>query len=118
MTSSITLDFLSKRHSDFELRRIARAMEQGFAEPITAYLTEAFIMSRAGGGVVFGFEGDDPVGRNADGRVVQTAKVDRVEKEGRFWVLTTVEGSRYVMAAFRREGGRKSLRDFLQMVAA
>lgn len=115
MTSSINLNFHSKRHSDFDLRRIARAMEQGFAEPVTAYLTDAFIMSRAGGGVVFGFEGDDPAGRHADGRVVQTAKVDRVEKEGRFWVLTTVEGSRYVMATFRREGGRKSLRDFLQL---
>ncbi|POF96573.1 MULTISPECIES: hypothetical protein [Pseudomonas] len=118
MTTSINLDFLSKRHTDFDLRRIARAMEQGFDEPVTAYLTDAFIMSRVGGGVVFGFEGDDPAGRYADGRVVQTAKVDRVEKEGRFWVLTTVEGSRYVMAAFRREGGRNSLRDFLQMAKA
>nr|WP_269806381.1 hypothetical protein [Pseudomonas monteilii] len=100
------------------MRRIARAMEQGFAEPVTGYLTDAFIMSRVGGGVVFGFEGDDPAGRNADGRVVHTATVDRVEKEGRFWVLTTVEGSRYVMAAFRRESGRNSLRDFLQMAKA
>ncbi|MBA1193062.1 hypothetical protein G7007_09340 [Pseudomonas entomophila] len=118
MSTSINLDFQSKRHSDFDLRRIARAMEQGFAEPVTAYLTEAFIMSGVGGGVVFGFEGEDPAGRNADGRVVQTAKVDRVEKEGRFWVLTTVEGSRYVMAAFRREGGRNSLRNFLQIAMA
>ncbi|WP_235199856.1 hypothetical protein [Pseudomonas monteilii] len=115
MATSIKLQFHSKRHSDFDLLRIARAMEQVFAEPVTAYLTDAFIMSRVGGGVVFGFEGDDPAGRNADGRVVQTAKVDRVEKEGRFWVLTTVEGSRYVMAAFRREGGRNSLRNFLQI---
>lgn len=107
MTTSINLDFLSKRHTDFDLRRIARAMELGFAEHVTAYLTDAFIMSRVGGGVVF--EGDDPAGRNADGRVVQTAKGDRVEKEGRFWVLTTVERSRYVMATFRREGGRNSL---------
>ncbi|WP_054890510.1 hypothetical protein [Pseudomonas sp. NBRC 111129] len=118
MTTSINLDFLSKRHTDFDLRRIARAMEQGFDEPVTAYLTDAFIMSRVGGGVMFGFEGDDPAGRYADGRVVQTAKVNRVEKEGRFWVLTTVEGSRYVMAAFRREGGRNTLRDFLQMAKA
>lgn len=118
MAKSIKLKFLSKRHSDFDLRRIARAMEQGFAEPVTAYLTEAFIMSGVGGGVVFGFEGNDPAGRNADGRVVQTAKVDRVDKEGRFWVLTTVECSRYVIAAFRREGGRNSLRDFLQKAKA
>lgn len=114
MTCSINVDLHGKRHSDFDLRRIAQAVEQGFAKPVTAYLTDAFLRSRAGVGVVFGYEGDDPAGRYADGRVVQTPKADQVEREGRFWVLTTEEGGRYVIAAFRREGGRSSLRDFLK----
>jgi hypothetical protein len=40
--------------------------------------------------------------------------VVKAEREGRFWVLTTVN-SRYVLATFQRGNGRASLRQFLQL---
>ena len=38
----------------------------------------------------------------------------KVEREGRFWVMTTVN-SRYVLATFQRDNGRASLRDYLRV---
>jgi hypothetical protein len=115
MPSTIDVDFHGKSHSDFDLIRIARADEQGFYQPITAYLTSAFMTPRSCVGVVFGHREEDPYGRFSDGRVIQTGVVVSAQKEGRYWVITDKDGDRYVLAAFRREGGRNSLRDYLQM---
>ncbi|MEX5684093.1 MULTISPECIES: hypothetical protein [Pseudomonas] len=114
MPGSIDVDFHGKQHSDFDLKRIARAMAQGFNKPVTAYLTGAFIKSWTCVGVVFGYEGEDPFGRLSDGRIVQTEDVISAQKEGRFWVLSTACGSRYVLATFRAEGGRKTFLDLLR----
>ncbi|WP_346655470.1 hypothetical protein ACK3BK_14745 [Pseudomonas sp. L7] len=38
-----------------------------------------------------------------------------IKKEGKFWVITTMN-SKYVVATFRRDGGRHSLRDFCRLV--
>ena len=114
MTTLVDIDLHSKRHSDFDLLRIARAEAQGFAKPVTAYLTSVFISARAGVGVVFGHNRKDQYGRFADGHLIRTSDVVKAKKEGRFWVLTTVN-SRYVIATFRADGGRKSLRDFLRL---
>lgn len=114
MTSLVEIDLHCKRHSDFDLLRIARAEAQGFAGPVTAYLTGVSISARAAVGVVFGHTRKDQYGRHADGRLIRTSDVLKAEREGRFWVLTT-EYSRYVLATFQRENGRVSLRDFLRL---
>ena len=114
MTTSIELEFHSKRHTDFDLRRVVKAEAQGFPMPVTAYLTGAFINARAGVGVVFGHNRKDQYGRFEDGHLIRTSDVVKAEREGRFWVLTT-ENSRYVLATFQRETGRSSLRDFLRL---
>lgn len=114
MTTSIELEFHSKRHTDFDLRRVVKAETQGFPRPVTAYLTGAFINARAGVGVVFGHNRKDQYGRFEDGHLIRTSDVVKAEREGRFWVLTTVN-SRYVLATFQRENGRSSLRAFLRL---
>lgn len=114
MTSLVEIDLHSKRHSDFDLLRIVRAEAQGFAKPVTAYLTGVSISARAAVGVVFGHDRKDKYGRHEDGCLIRTSDVLKVEREGRFWVLTT-ENSRYVLATFQRENGRASLQDFLRL---
>ena len=113
MTDTVVLEFHGKRHTDFDLTRIAQAQAQGFDKPVTAYLCGAFIKARAGIGVVFGHNRKDQYGRFGDGHLIRTSDVIRVGREGRFWVLTTVN-SRYVLATFKRDNGRASLREFLR----
>lgn len=114
MTDTVVLEFHGKRHTEFDLTRIAQAQAQGFDKPVTAYLCGAFIRARAGIGVVFGHNRKDQYGRFGDGHLIRTSDVIRVEREGRFWVLTTVN-SRYVLATFQRDNGRASLREFLRL---
>lgn len=114
MTDTVVLELHGKRHTDFDLTRIAQAQAQGFEKPVTAYLCGAFIKARAGIGVVFGHNRKDQYGRFGDGHLIRTSDVIRVEREGKFWVLTTVN-SRYVVATFQRDTGRASLREFLRL---
>jgi len=114
MLNMIGLDFYGKRHTEFDLIRIKKAQAQGFDRPITAYLCSASIKARTGIGVVFGHNRKDQYGRFGDGHLIRTSDVIKVEREGRFWVMTT-ENSRYVLATFQRGNGRASLREFLRL---
>lgn len=114
MPGSIDVDFHSKQHSDFDLQCIAGAVSQGFDQPVTAYLTEAFINSRTCVGVVFGHQGDDALGRFEDGRILQTGVVVMAQKEGGYWVLSDEAGGRFVLVTFRRDGGSESLLNYLK----
>lgn len=114
MLNMIDLNFHGKRHTEFDLTRIIKAQAQGFEMPVTAYLCGAFIKARAGIGVVFGHTRKDQFGRFSDGHLIRTSDVITAEREGRFWVLTTIN-SRYVIATFQRGNGRASLRQFLQL---
>jgi len=40
MLDTLDVNFHGKRHTDFDLKRIIRAQEQGFDIPVTAYLAE------------------------------------------------------------------------------
>ena len=111
MLDTVCLEFHGKRHTDFDLKRIARAQAQGFDEPVTAYLCGVFIKARAGVGIVFSHQRKDQYGRFGDGHLIRTSDVLKVAREGRFWVMTTVN-SRYVIATFRTADGRQSLRDY------
>lgn len=68
-------------------------------------------------GVVFGHNRQDQYGRFGDGHLIRTSDVVKVEREGRSWVMTTIN-SRYVLATFQRENGRKSLRDFQRLASS
>lgn len=114
MLDTIDVNFHGKRHTDFDLKRIIKAQEQGFDLPVTAYLCSVSIRSRAGIGVVFGHKRQDQYGRFGDGHLIRTSDVLKVEREGRFWVMTTVN-SRYVLATFQRDNGRASLRQYLRL---
>jgi hypothetical protein len=63
---------------------------------------------------VFGHKRKDWYGRFGDGHLIRTSDVIKAEREGRFWVLTTVD-SRYVLATFQSGNGRASLREFLRL---
>ena len=114
MLNTLDVNFHGKRHTDFDLARILKAQAQGFDKPITAYLCGVSIKARAGLGVVFGHKRKDRYGRFGDGHLIRTSDVIKAEREGRFWVLTTVN-SRYVIATFQRGNGRSSLRHFLRL---
>ena len=114
MLDTIDVNFHGKRHTDFDLKRIIKAQEQGFDVPVTAYLCGVSIRARAGIGVVFGHKRKDQYGRFGDGHLIRTSDVLKVEREGRFWVMTT-ENSRYVLATFQRSNGRASLRQYLRL---
>lgn len=114
MLNTLDVNFHGKRHTDFDLKRIIKAQAQGFDVPVTAYLCGVSIRARAGIGVVFGHKRKDQYGRFGDGHLIRTSDVLRVEREGKFWVMTT-ENSRYVVTTFQRENGRSSLREFLRL---
>lgn len=112
MQEPVELSFHGKSLSVLDLKRIAKAKNQGFDKPVTAYLGSAFMNRRSAVGIIFGDEGEDPFGRFEDGRLFQASGLVSVNKEGRFWVAST-EDCRYVIASFKRVDGRRSLRDFL-----
>ncbi|MFT2158001.1 hypothetical protein [Pseudomonas putida] len=109
--NTVSVDFHVKRYSDFDLLRIARAVGQGFQDEVTAYLVNVQIHACSAVGVVYGHARKGPYGRFLDGHLIRTSDIQKVEREGRFWVITTVN-SRYVAATFKRDGGRRSLREF------
>ena len=112
--NTVAVDLHVKRYSDFDLLRIARAVNQDYEGLITAYLVNVHIHSCSAVGVVFGHLCPGPHQRLADGRLIRTSDIQSVKKEGRFWVLTTVN-SKYVIATFRRNVGRRSLREFMRI---
>ncbi|KAA0982696.1 hypothetical protein FQ192_31025 [Pseudomonas sp. ANT_J12] len=81
--------------------------------PITAYLRDVFISSYSAIGIVFGHERVDQFGRFEDGHLMSTSHIRFAQKEGRFWVLTTMR-SRYVVASFKKDVGRATLKTFLR----
>lgn len=113
MLNTINVELHGKSLTDFHLKRIAKADAQIFEEPITAFLSDVFIFSCTAIGVTFGHKKRDQIGQFADGHFVRTSEICFARKEGRFWVLTTMN-SRYVVASFKRGYGRASLRALLR----
>jgi hypothetical protein len=113
MPNEIELELHSKRLTDFHLRRILRASKYLYDSPITACLSDVFIYAKSAVGIVYGHVNEGPHGRYADGRLLHTSDIHDARKEGLFWVLSTVD-SRYVIASFKRDGGRASFNNFLR----
>lgn len=112
--SGTEMTFHSKRLSNFDLLRIHMAQAQGFDLPVTAYLNHVAIVGKSAMGVVFGHVRKGPLGRFDDGHYMRTSDIVCARREGRFWVLTTLN-SRYVIATFQRDIGRQTLRGFLMV---
>lgn len=112
--NTVAVDLHIKRYSDFDLLRIAQAVNQDYEGLITAYLVSVHIHACSAVGVVFGHLLELPDPRFSDGRLLRTSDIQCVKKEGRFWVITTVN-SKYVIATFRRDVGRRSLREFMRI---
>ncbi|WP_057429665.1 hypothetical protein [Pseudomonas syringae group genomosp. 3] len=112
--NTVAVDLYTKRYSDFDLLRIAKAVSQDYEGLITAYLVNVHIHACSAVGAVFGHlvAVSDP--RFSDGRLLRTSDIQSVKKEGRFWVITTLN-SKYVIATFRREVGRRSMREFMRI---
>jgi hypothetical protein len=111
--SGTEMTFHSKRLSNFDLLRIHKAQAQGYL-PVTAYLNHVAIVGKSAMGVVFGQVRKGPLGRFDDGHYMRTSDIVCARREGRFWVLNTLN-SRYVIVTFQRDIGRQTLRNFLMV---
>jgi len=109
MSDEVVIEYHVKEFSDFQLKRIARAMAQQYPVPITAYLSDVFISSERAIGIVFGHTEPGPHEQHADGHILQTSPIYELQKFGRFWVALTKSGN-YVLTTFKRGLGRRSLR--------
>jgi hypothetical protein len=110
----IHLEHYEKRHTPFHQQRVDRAKAQTYDAPVTAFLSDVFITSCAAVGVTFDHKKQNALGRFADGHRIRTSDIQSAKKQGRFWVLTTMN-STYVVTSFKREIGRPSLRMFLSI---
>ncbi|MGO3986492.1 hypothetical protein ABI582_19185 [Pseudomonas sp. SAS7] len=109
MSDEVVIEYHVKEFSDFQLKRIARAMAQQYPVPITAYLSDVFNSSECAAGIVFGHNDPGPYEQHANGHILQTAPIYELRKFGRFWVVFTNSGN-YVLASFKGDLGRRSLR--------
>lgn len=113
MSSDTEIELHSKRFTDFHILRLIRASKYPYDESITAYLSDVFVHSNSAVGIVYGHIKPGPHGRFADGHFLRTSDIRSARKEGRFWVLTTMN-SRYVIASFKKGDGRVSFKKLLQ----
>ncbi|UCP11700.1 hypothetical protein K5R88_08815 [Pseudomonas sp. MM213] len=113
MSEIIEVEFHSKWLTDFQLGRLVRATNQRYIPTITAFISDAIIVNDTCLGVVFDHTRKDESGRHADCSIIQTAKIQSARKAGRFWILTTGE-DHYVIASFKRGGGRRSFLELLR----
>ena len=101
--------------SSYAASRLAKAYNHPFGEQVTAYLTDAVIVSCCGFGVMHRHVKAEPSGRFQDGHRLRTSDILRAEMHGPFWMLRTRSGSFYVVASFHSLGGRQSLQSFLRL---
>ncbi len=101
--------------SDSDADRLAEAFNYPFSELVTAYITNAVIVSCCGFGVMHRHVKAEPSGRFQDGHRLRTSDILNAEQHGPYWVLRTLSGSFYVIVSFHPHGGRKSLHEFLKL---
>ena len=97
-----------RRLTDLQLKRIVRAQQRAYDSPITGYLSDALFVGNTCIAIVFDHsrKGRDQF---KDGNMIRTSHILSVHKEGRFWVLTTLN-SLYVVASFKRQLGRSTFK--------
>jgi hypothetical protein len=75
--------------SSYAASRLAKAYNHPFGEQVTAYLTDAVIVSCCGFGVMHRHVKAEPSGRFQDGHRLRTSDILRAEMHGPFWVAFT-----------------------------
>lgn len=109
------MDFLTELLSDFQMRRLVQASLEEFSVPITAFLSDAAIVEDCCLGISFDHLEQDYGYWTGEGGTLQTSKVLRVWKEGRYWLVATREGH-YVIASFKKSVGRPGFLILLQSI--
>lgn len=102
-------------HFESGVGLLAEAFDCPFGEPVTAYLTDAVIVSCCGFGVMHRHVKAESSGRFQDGHRLRTSYILQAEQHGSFWVLRTLSGSFYVIVTFHPQGGWQSLHEFLKL---
>lgn len=97
------------RLSDFQLKRIIYAQDWPYDSSITGYLSDALFVGNTCIAIVFDHSRKGPREQFKDGHIIRTSHILSVHKEGRFWVLTTLN-SLYVVASFKRQLGRRTFK--------
>ena len=95
--------------TDFQLKRIICAQQWPYDSPITGYLSDALFVGNTCIAIVFDHSRKGPREQFKDGHMIRTSHILSVHKEGRFWVLTTLN-SLYVIASFKRQMGRPTFK--------
>ena len=95
--------------SDFQLKRIIYAQDWPYDSSITGYLSDALFVGNTCIAIVFDHSRKGPREQFKDGHMIRTSHILSVHKEGRFWVLTTLN-SLYVVASFKRQLGRRTFK--------
>lgn len=109
------VEFHSEVLSDFQMNRLVQASLEKFDVPITAFLSDAAIAAGTCLGISFDHLEQDYGYWTGEGALLQTSKVLRAWKEGRYWLVGTREGS-YVIASFKRSVGRAGFLTLLQSI--
>ena len=98
------------RHlTDFQLKRIIYAQQWPYDSPITGYLSDVLFVGNTCIAIVFDHSRKGPREQFKDGHMIRTSHILSLHKEGRFWVLTTLN-SLYVIASFKRQMGRPTFK--------
>ncbi|XVJ48142.1 hypothetical protein ACDZ94_04175 [Pseudomonas sp. UBT] len=113
MPELIEVEFHSKYLSDFQLSRLVQASFRKYTVAITAFISDAVIIENRCLGVFFDHLQQYDAYRTANGGIIRTEKIQRVWKEGRFWLLETQEGN-YLIGSFKRGDGRRSFLELLR----
>ncbi|AOX08770.1 hypothetical protein Q5O_10335 [Pseudomonas putida JB] len=112
MSDEVVIEYHVKELSDFQLKRILRAMALRYPSSVTGYLSDVFITSECAVGIVFGHINPGQFEQRSNGHILQTSPIEHLRKVGRYWVVTTEEG-RFVLTSFKRGMGRASLRSLM-----
>ena len=95
--------------TDLQLKRIICSQQWPYDSPITGYLSDAVFVGNTCIALVFDHSRKGPRELFQDGHMIRTSHILSVHKEGRFWVLTTLN-SLYVVASFKRQMGRSTFK--------
>jgi hypothetical protein len=109
MLDTSDTDKHGRRLSELQLKRIICAQQYLYDSPITGYLSDAVFVGNTCIGIVFDHSRKGPREQFHDGHMIRTSHILSVHKEGRFWVLTTLN-SLYVVASFKRQLGRSTFK--------
>lgn len=104
---------LERRHTPFHEKRLEQAKAQSYDTPVTAFLSDVFILTESAVGLTFGHTKKTGLGKFDDGHMIHTSYIVNARKQGRFWVLTTLN-STYVVTSIKPGIGRHSFKNLLE----